>query len=190
MLDKARPALKPMIEQLARPFLKVPPNWLSALGPVVALVYLGCMIKGWFGVALIVLVGMVLDSLDGAVARLTGRVSDFGAFWDATLDRVADLIIVAAFGASGLMPWEWVVALMGAGLLVSYTRAKVGEVSGGRVRLAVGLMERGERLLVIGWLTLTAALGWMNLMTWSFYGLTGLTVITVGQRIWAAKLKL
>ncbi|MGB0100523.1 MAG: CDP-alcohol phosphatidyltransferase family protein, partial [Nocardioides sp.] len=30
------------------------------------------------------------DLLDGYMARTTGRVSKFGAFWDSTLDRIGD----------------------------------------------------------------------------------------------------
>lgn len=187
MLEKARPKVKPLVERLARPFIAVPPNWLSALGPVVAIIYLVCIVNGWYWVALLVLSGMVLDSLDGAVARMTHTETNFGAFWDATLDRLADMILLTAWGVSGVIPWLWVVLAIGASFLVSYTRAKAGEVSGGQVRLAVGVIERGERLLLLGIITLLAAIGWWNLMLTVFILLIGLSILTIGQRVATAR---
>ena len=187
MLEQARPKVKPYVDRAARLFIKVPPNWLSALGPVVAGVYFIFMVNGWYWAALVAMAGMTLDSLDGAVARLTGKETKFGAFWDATLDRLADMLLLAAFGASGLVSWGWVVAGIGFSFLISYTRAKTGEVSQGKVRLAVGVIERGERLLLIGLMTLMVGLGWLMLAKITFGVLVGLSILTVGQRVAAAK---
>lgn len=183
MLEQARPKVKPYVDRVARLFIKVPPNVLSALGLVVAMIYYILMVNGWYWAALVVLAGMVLDSLDGAVARLTGKESNFGAFWDATLDRIADMLLIGAFGAAGLVPWGWVVVAMGANFLVSYTRAKAGEVSEGKIRLAVGIMERGERVIWIGLMTGLTALGWLNLLGLVFVLMIILSTMTVIQRI-------
>jgi phosphatidylglycerophosphate synthase len=97
------------------------------------------------------------------------------------------MLLLAAFGASGLIAWGWVAVGMGANFLVSYTRAKAGEVSNGKVRLAVGIVERGERIMLIGGITAMAALGWWTAMRWSFDLLVILSLVTVGQRVAAAR---
>lgn len=187
MLDKARPAAKPILEKLARPFIKIQPNWLSLAGPIVAVIYLWLMVNGLFGLALLSLAGISFDFLDGTVARMTGKESKFGAFWDATLDRMADFLLLAAFGASGLITWPWVMAAVTASFMISYTRAKAGEVSEGKVRLAVGIAERPERIILIALATLAAAVGWYGTVYILFGILILLSAVTVVQRILAAK---
>lgn len=187
MLDKARPAVKPILEKLARPFIRIHPNWLSLAGPIVALIYFWLMKEGYYWAALVSLAGIGFDFLDGTVARMTGKESKFGAFWDATLDRLADFLILAAFGVSGLIPWPWVMVAMLASFLISYTRAKAGEVSGGKVRLAVGIAERPERMILISLMTLAAAVGWYGTVNILFGILILISLITIIQRILAAK---
>ena len=75
-------------------------------------------------------VSSVVDGVDGDLARLKGMTSQFGAFFDAVLDRYADAAILA-----GLTFWAYrfegrpftlmvgLLALLGA-LMVSYSRAR------------------------------------------------------------------
>jgi CDP-diacylglycerol--glycerol-3-phosphate 3-phosphatidyltransferase len=91
------------------------------------------------------------DSLDGTMARLAGRSSDWGAFLDSTLDRFSD---AAIFG--GLTIWfvtqddllgvSMTLAALVLGQLVSYTRARA---EGLGAQAAVGVAERPERLAVV-----------------------------------------
>jgi len=86
----------------------------------------------------------LLDALDGALARLTGRTSIFGAFIDSTIDRVNDALMIASLLYLGLNQL-YVYAFLASSLLVSYTRARaegLGIQLGG-----VGLMERPERII-------------------------------------------
>ncbi|MFN0097079.1 MAG: CDP-alcohol phosphatidyltransferase family protein [Gemmatimonadaceae bacterium] len=96
-----------------------------------------------------------LDVVDGTVARRTGQSTVFGAFWDSTLDRVAD---GALFGGltyfyatddrfrSGTLVVVCLVALM-ATMLTSYTRARAEGL--GVEMKGVGLMERPERIALL-----------------------------------------
>ena len=97
-----------------------------------------------------VLLGGVADVLDGRVARALGIASRRGAFLDSTLDRFAEVGALAglAFWAreSPLVMTSVVLAL-GGSLLVSYARAR-GESVG--VVCKVGIMQRAERLLLLG----------------------------------------
>lgn len=97
--------------------------------------------------ALAILASGVFDVLDGAVARVTGRVSKTGSFNDSTLDRLAEVAIYAGIIYGNLAPPVLVVLALAFSLLVSYTRAK-GDSLG--VSLSgIGIGERAERMLVL-----------------------------------------
>ncbi len=97
-----------------------------------------------------VLMGGAADIFDGRVARARGIGSPKGAFLDSTLDRFAEVGVFAGlavyFNDRPLLSLAVVLAL-GGSLLVSYTRAR-GESQG--VTCKVGVMQRAERLLLLG----------------------------------------
>ncbi|MQW74907.1 CDP-alcohol phosphatidyltransferase family protein [Nocardioides sp. dk4132] len=131
------------------------------------------------------------DLIDGTMARSTGRVSKFGAFWDSTLDRIADGAIF--IGLALYFAWEepsrlylvlsLVCLLMGA--VTSYARSR-GETLGYDVK--VGIAERADRLVAI--LVMTG-LGAIFDQPWMMYAalwfLAVASTITVGQRIWVVR---
>lgn len=102
----------------------------------------------------------VFDVLDGKVARGTGRTTVFGAFYDSTLDRVADGAVLgglAIFFArnstlGGVPAWAGTpmvaVTLLGivGTFLTSYTRARA---EGLGIDAKVGLMQRPERVTLL-----------------------------------------
>ena len=163
--------------------LGLTPNALTVLGLVVSvasavLVALGSLTIG--GIVLLLASGF--DILDGALARVTGRVHRYGAFLDSTTDRYAECFIYIALlyyflahTHSSVEPMLVTVALTGS-LLVSYVRARaqsLGFASHG------GLLARPERVVitVVG-LVFTPAL------YWALWVLAVLTNVTAVQRIW------
>jgi CDP-diacylglycerol--glycerol-3-phosphate 3-phosphatidyltransferase len=110
-------------------------------------------VTGWFyilGGALFV-VGSVLDILDGALARRSGKGTPFGAFLDSTVDRVGELFMISAIGLVLMRDGsEWGVALafaaVGGSFLVSYTRARAEAIG---LKADVGFGSRAERVVVI-----------------------------------------
>ena len=97
--------------------------------------------------ALLILVSGLFDVFDGAVARVTQRVSKTGSFNDSTLDRVAEVAIYSGLIYGGYTSPVLVLLALSFSLLVSYTRAK-GDSLG--VSLSgIGIGERAERLLVL-----------------------------------------
>ena len=95
-------------------------------------------------------VGSVLDILDGALARRSGKGTPFGAFLDSTVDRVGELFMLSAIGLVLMRDGsEWGVALafaaIGGSFLVSYTRARA-EIG---LKGDVGFGSRAERVVVI-----------------------------------------
>ncbi|HEX8771075.1 MAG TPA: CDP-alcohol phosphatidyltransferase family protein, partial [Acidimicrobiales bacterium] len=108
---------------------------------------------GWLIVGMLLLAASALpDVLDGAVAKASGTASPRGAFFDSVSDRVSDSVVLGGVawylartegGVAALLP----MAVLAASFLVSYERARaesLGFTAGG------GLMERAERMIVIG----------------------------------------
>jgi archaetidylinositol phosphate synthase len=107
---------------------------------------------------ILILIAGGLDIVDGAVARVMGRVSRRGAFLDSTLDRVAEVVIFLGILAGRLAPPSLVLTALSLSLLVSYTRAK-GDALG--IALSgVGIGERSERLLVLAVTSIAGYAGW------------------------------
>jgi CDP-diacylglycerol--glycerol-3-phosphate 3-phosphatidyltransferase len=145
----------PVVDWLLRH--QVRPNTLTTLGALLVVVsaigYAFGAIR--LGGALLLLSGVV-DTFDGQVARKGGQVSKFGAFYDSTLDRVGDgatFIGIAAYllKAPGVV-FRVETAVVGmiavlSSLLVSYARARA---EGLGLDCKVGIVQRAERLLVIG----------------------------------------
>jgi len=163
------------------------PNALTLIGLGLMCIIGAVLATGNFalGGVLIVLAG-IFDALDGSLARLTNRVTRFGAFLDSTTDRFAEGALffgmLYAFVQRGMI---WVVyviffALLGS-LMVSYARARAEGIG---VQCKEGLLTRFERiaLLVIG-LGATAFFGDAPLLI--VLGVLALfTNLTAAQRMW------
>jgi len=98
-----------------------------------------------------VLVGGAFDMLDGALARLTNRVTRFGAVLDSTLDRLGEVAvllgILVAYAQSGSVAGILLTGLALPGsLLVSYLRARAEAIS---LVCKVGLFTRTERVVIV-----------------------------------------
>jgi CDP-diacylglycerol--glycerol-3-phosphate 3-phosphatidyltransferase len=140
----------PIVDLLAR--AGVTPNMLTVAGVagnVVAAVLAG---RGEFVAAgLLVLAASSLDMLDGALARATGKATDFGFVFDAVMDRISEAVVLFGllvyFGDIGRTEDQQLafVAVV-ASLLVSYIRARA-EIVG--VELREGLFSRAPRVLLI-----------------------------------------
>lgn len=131
------------------------------------------------------------DLLDGHMARTSGRVSKFGAFWDSTLDRIGDGAIF--IGLALYFAWEepsrlylvlaLVCLLMGG--VTSYARSR-GETLGFSVK--VGIAERADRLVAILVMTgLSAIFDLPLLLHIALWALAIASTITVGQRVWVVR---
>lgn len=136
-----------------------------------------------FAAGLLLMVAGFFDLTDGVVARIQGRSSVAGAFFDSTMDRASDLAIfggilvgAAAHAAPGLaLLTVWALA---SAVLTSYARARAEcEVAS----LAGGFMERGERFAV---LILGALTGFLEIALWVVA--LGATVTAV-SRVWTAR---
>lgn len=125
----------------------------------------------------------LLDILDGAVARLRGEDSRFGAFLDSVLDRVSDVILFGCLywslaGQGNRLEAALALATMVVALSVSHIRAEA-EAAG--VPLSEGYFQRLER-----YLAMMIGLPVPNALLPALAILTVLGAVTVVQRGWAA----
>lgn len=116
------------------------------------------LVAGWF------------DIVDGAVARVTGRVSKRGAFLDSTLDRVAEVAIFMGILAGGLASPLMLLLALSLSLLVSYTRAKADSL--GTSLSGVGIGERSERLLILAVASILGLADWGVILVAVIAGIT------------------
>lgn len=144
-------AMTPLGGRLAR--AGVTPNAITVFGTLgVVISAVVCFPRGWFFAGTLLVWGFVmLDVVDGAVARAGVGSSKFGGVLDSTADRVADAAVFAAVGwyyARHDQKWMLLAALLCLilGSVTSYIRARA-EAAG--LTATVGIAERAERLIVV-----------------------------------------
>jgi archaetidylinositol phosphate synthase len=140
----------------AGPVSRVPPDVLSLFGVLVAAGAWPAAAAGgrWpLLAAALVLVGGILDGLDGAVALRTGTARPLGAVVDAAADRVGDLLLVGVLVALGA-PLPLCAGIAALVMLHEYVRARAQSVGMPGVG-AVTVAERPTRVIVVA----VAALG-------------------------------
>jgi len=189
-LEKTRKSIsncvtQPIASLLARTPLT--PNIVTWLGFCVTIVAAALVVtEHLLAAGIVVLVAGFFDMLDGALARVTNRVTRFGGILDSTLDRLSEavllLALLAVFARGGEVAESVLVgaALLGS-LLVSYIRARM---EGLGIECKTGLFTRPERVIVL-------ALG-LLLSGFDYALVTALAVITffsfftAGQRLFYA----
>lgn len=166
--DWARDAAQVITVPVARILagMDVHPNTLSLLGSLLSVGVAAVLTTGRLTLAgwLLVIVAPI-DAFDGALARVTGQKSRFGAFLDSTLDRVSEAALLAGlathylrYGATTEVILAFV-ALVGS-MMVSYTRARA-EAAGFSCK--IGVLTRLERTAV---LAIGLILGWPTVALW------------------------
>ena len=161
---------------------------LTLFGLAVHLVAIPLILGGHFvWAALVFLIAAVCDALDGAVARAGVGPTQAGAFLDSTTDRISEMIVFGALTVYMAQQERWlmtalVLVAMGAGQMVSYTRARAEALG---VECKVGLMSRPERivLLLAGFLFAGWHVGDVSLLTVAVWALAVLTSLTVVHRV-------
>lgn len=186
--DSARKAVSDYVEQpvtrlLAR--LGLTPNAVTLIGLAIAGAGAYMIAIGqWWGGGLIVLFAGVFDMFDGALARATGKVSDFGALLDSTIDRVSEAVVLLGLLAYYLTADDDLgsvlvyVALVGS-IMVSYMRARS---EGLGIDCKVGVMTRPERVAAVG---IGLIIGhWLPVVVLVVLGAIGaLTTVTAVHRL-------
>ena len=160
--------------------LGIHPNVLTLIGVIVNIAAAWALAMDRFVLAGVIMIGAnIFDFIDGKVAHITGKQSEFGAFWDSTLDRFSDLALFTGliWLYSSLGREGYVLVATSAlifSIMTSYARARAESLI---EKCKVGFMERPERivLFMIGAFTdRMAGVLWVILV---------LSIITVSNRI-------
>lgn len=187
--SKARSVGTKIATPFAKLFIKLGfgPDLVTLLGTigviVVSVVYFS---QGQFLVgSLLFAVFVGLDAVDGTVARLLGKKSKWGAFFDSVLDRIADGVVlgsIAFYFAIKQDEMLFVLSLIAllASEIVSYTKARA---EGLGLNCDTGIAERPERIIIIIAGTFIAGLGINLALEISIWFLTIACLITVMQRM-------
>ena len=180
--------ITPLVARLARsgvtPDLVTVAGTLAAVAGAVLLFGTGELFWGTVVVTFCVL----LDLLDGALARARGGGSAFGAVLDSTGDRATDAAIFGAlawwFAGPGDNRLLLLLALLCLvlSMLTSYVKARAEGVG---IPCDVGIVERLERLLLVLFGTGLAGLGVPYALHVGLWLLLVGSALTVAQRITA-----
>ncbi|MEI7556696.1 CDP-alcohol phosphatidyltransferase family protein [Candidatus Chlorohelix sp.] len=175
---------------VVRIFVKTPltPNRITVIGFLLNIPVAYVLANGWFLLGgLLILFAGVFDMLDGALAKITGRASTFGAFLDSSLDRYSEAVVFLGLllyyrnipdadkdGGSILV----YVSISGS-FMISYVKARA---EGLGLQCKMGLLPRPERVVLIALGTFISAF-WSPALPISLWILAVGTNLTAFQRI-------
>ncbi len=165
--------------------LRFTPNGITLLGFAVTVVAACFVGFGWLlAGGIIFLSGSALDLMDGALARLTGTDSSFGALLDSVFDRLGEAALflgLAVHAVQGDFSDNYRLFFVMVVLLalifsqvVSYLRAR-GEGLG--VFTRAGIMTRPERVVLLGIGLL------VNQVEWFLLAIAVVSCVTLFQRL-------
>lgn len=208
MLEHLRAPFKKLIEPLAKALISIglTANAVTVIGTIGTIVVAFVTgITGWLFAGAVVLTLLVLaDSLDGSIAKLTTGGTQFGAFLDSTLDRIADWALLAGVIVFFILHADWwydisqssldYISWVGVGaamvsmmtsFVTSYARARAESVG---FEVKNGIATRADRLVII--LVGMAITGLTHHGLWlaiDMVLLAVLGVVTVFQRVLEAR---
>ena len=166
---------------------RVHPNTLTLIGVLINVGAAWALGFGRFRLAFVImLIANIFDFIDGKVAHILGLQSEFGAFWDSTLDRFSDLALLTGliflYSKLNRSDYVMIAALtLIFSIMTSYARARAESLV---EKCKVGFMERPERivLLMIGTIT--------NRMAGVLWVVLVLSILAVADRIYYTYLAL
>lgn len=164
------------------------PNHWTMLVIVPTLVSLYFLLEKQFLVAAaFLLLSAFLDFVDGSVARVMGKVTKFGAYLDTIMDRYVEAIILAGLLFINLpgfyVPaYVWIFVFFFGSFMTTYAKSAAKEKEMTDKELSGGLLERGERLIIL-FIGILLAYFRLSYLTYIIVMLAVLTNITALQRI-------
>lgn len=185
----ARVGMARFVDPLARGLLRlgVSPDAVTLLGTAGVLAgAIGFGARGEILLGAVVVAGFAaVDMVDGAMARARGFSTRFGALLDSTMDRVADGAIFGAiaywYASTGESPTVAAALIcLVAGQVVSYVKARAQSVG---IDCDVGLVERPERLVLVGLGAVATGLGLGGALPAALWLLAILSLVTAAHRV-------
>ena len=134
-------------------------NWgmspvaFTVAGFIITFLAAAAIIMGYVRPAgVLILLGGFCDTVDGLIARSTGKASRFGALLDSSFDRYSEFIMFLGIAAYFVNLGDYstaagaLLALCGS-FMVSYTRARAESLG---YEAEIGVMQRPERIVLVG----------------------------------------
>jgi CDP-diacylglycerol--glycerol-3-phosphate 3-phosphatidyltransferase len=143
--------LTPLVKALTK--WGVHPNVLTLAGLIITCMAAVAFFKGNLRTGgVLILLGGLCDSLDGNLARASGKATRSGALLDSVIDRYSEFVMFLGIAAYFITMKNYFlsvvtyVALCGS-IMVSYTRARAESLG---FESKTGLMQRAERIVCLG----------------------------------------
>jgi phosphatidylglycerophosphate synthase len=168
-----------------------PNQWtILTIIPALAATWLLSQESFIYAAVLFIIAGFI-DMVDGAVARVTGSATKFGAYLDTTVDKYVEALIIFGMVFASLPPlyfaaYVWIFLYFFGGMMTTYAKSAAKEKEIVEKELRGGLLERAERLIILFIGILLAAANPLYL-TYVVAALAVLSNITALQRIWMAR---
>ena len=160
--------------------LRLTPNIATVLGLVPAVLGGLAFARGEIRLGgLFLLISGFMDMLDGAIARITGGETKFGALLDSTIDRYAEIAVylgLALHFRDSVWPLTGVVLALCGSLMVSYVKARA---EGLGLTCNIGMLQRPERLVIL----MVGAFIGSGYLKWAVYLIAVLANITAFERL-------
>jgi archaetidylinositol phosphate synthase len=164
---------------LAKPFaaMRIPADVVSLLGLLLAC--LALLQRNTLWAPVFILLSVISDGLDGAVAIAREQATKWGAVWDSTLDRIVEALWVLTAYFAGVPSWALLIAWCAAATQ-EYARARLSSLVDSEIGV-VSICERPVRAIFIA---IALALGIYNLdlqnisiFLWMVFQLVALTQV-------------
>lgn len=180
-------AVKPIGAALRK--TKITPDHLTVVGLLVGAGAAVAVGSGRLRLGLILVIAAALpDLLDGALAKASNTSSQRGAFFDSTVDRITDALLLGGIAyyfavtedpRLAVLPF----AVSSVSFVVSYQRAKAESLG---LDAKGGLMERAERIVVlcIGLLIEPWVDGALIWILWGMLVLISITAVQRFMKVW------
>jgi CDP-diacylglycerol--glycerol-3-phosphate 3-phosphatidyltransferase len=160
-------------------------DWLTASGLVFACATAWAIAAGHHHLAIVLLIATgAHDLFDGPVAKASQRASQRGSYFDSVVDRLSDATLMGGcayyltahhHGQLVLLP----IGIMTTTYMISYQRSKAESLG---LNAKGGLMERAERMIVLG-VALLATQIFVPVL-WALLVLTAMTAVGRFWRVW------
>ncbi|NLD99492.1 MAG: CDP-alcohol phosphatidyltransferase family protein [Fibrobacter sp.] len=182
--------LRPLYNKSLRPFARflsqigIHPNHITILGLLffIAAGWYSSLGK-WYLALLVVIIGALMDGLDGVLARESGKKTVFGAVLDSSCDRLTEIalflgILVYYLKTTPLNQAGVILCFAGisGSIMISYIKARC---EGAGLPCKGGILQRPERIILLS----AGLLSGPYIMLWILSGLNVLAWFTVIQRL-------
>lgn len=190
MLERFRGAWAAIMTPPARLLnrIGVSPDVVTIVGTLGVLIgALVCFPQGWLWQGTVVISLFVFaDMLDGQMAKMSGKASNWGAFLDSSLDRLGDAAVFGGIllfftGPADSVLWAtFALAALALGQVTSYVKARAESLG---FTCSGGLAARADRLVLILGGAFLAGLGVPYVLEGVLIVLSVFGAITVTQRV-------